>query len=574
MSQNLPSNSSTNSSTNPTTHSTTKKTWDTVITSPSLVREQWLSTELAVKEILAFERRFGTEHLILACHAALPLIVTPELVNLIRINFLDNQLVNKQISWLAEADFLLSSLVRPLDDGLFEVEPSIREVLLVDLEDKFGRERQVELAQFLQFYLERKSDLQQPEEITRTQLWIAQAYTQPDKVIAEITALRNSSLQDSSLSEANPLPKISEQIQFATTLEILAEPLQQTSQQQEYQYLLHDSRVISQLLYGEEEELEQSDIVQEAALLSPVLVRSLSQPPLQTFEFEVATVEVIPAKGRRKTPEINIVKRKEQAQLFIEKLPNDIILEMVSISGGKFLMGSPETEEESSNSERPQHEVTVPPFFMGKYPITQAQWRAVATLPQVNCTLKPDPSGFKGDDLPVETISWDEAVEFCDRISKYTGKNYRLPSEAEWEYACRGGTTTPFHFGETITPELANYNGEYTYGSGTKGENKSQTTPVGSFKVANAFGLFDMHGNVWERCLDDWHDSYKNAPKDGSAWLNQQQKSDNDNQIKMLRGGSWILSPEYCRSASRDLNDFDYDVVGFRVVFASVARIL
>ena len=292
---------------------------------------------------------------------------------------------------------------------------------------------------------------------------------------------------------------------------------------------------------------------------------------LETFGFDVATVEVIPAKGRRGTPEINIVKHREHAQFFPEKLPDNITLEMVSIPGGKFIMGSPKTEEESSNSERPQHEVTVPPFFMGKYPITQAQWRAVATLPQVNRILNPNPSRFKGDDLPVETISWDEAVEFCDRISKYTGKNYRLPSEAEWEYACRGGTTTPFHFGETITPGLANYNGEYTYGSGTKGENRRKTTPVGSFKVANAFGLFDMHGNVLERCLDDWHENYEDAPNDGSPRLKP--INENDNRRKMLRGGSWFVNPENCRSASRDNENFGFndDNVGFRVVFASVA---
>ncbi len=182
-------------------------------------------------------------------------------------------------------------------------------------------------------------------------------------------------------------------------------------------------------------------------------------------------------------------------------------------------MGSPAHEAESSNDESPQHEVTVPPFFMGKYPITQAQWRVVATLPQINHELDPDPSRFKEDDRPVEKISWYESVEFCDRLSKHTKQHYRLPSEAEWEYACRAGTTTPFHFGETITPELANYKGNYTYASAPEGEYREETTQVGSFNLANRFGLYDMHGNVWEWCADHWQGGYEGSPTDGSAWI-------------------------------------------------------
>ena len=152
-------------------------------------------------------------------------------------------------------------------------------------------------------------------------------------------------------------------------------------------------------------------------------------------------------------------------------------------------------------------------------------------------------------------------------LSNKTGKSYRLPSEAEWEYACRAGTTTPFYFGETITTDLANYNGNYIYGSGIKGQYREQTTDVGIFP-ANPFGLFDMHGNIWEWCQDEWHQNYNEAPTDGSAWL-----SDNDNHRVGLRGGSWFDSPKYCRSASRDYVDRAergsfYNHFGFRVVCA------
>ncbi|WP_310833506.1 formylglycine-generating enzyme family protein [Aetokthonos hydrillicola] len=237
---------------------------------------------------------------------------------------------------------------------------------------------------------------------------------------------------------------------------------------------------------------------------------------------------------------------------------------MVAIPGGKFLMGSPEHEAERSSKESPQHEVTVPPFFMGKYPVTQAQWRAVAALPQVNRELEPEPSGFKGDNLPVEQISWYEAVEFCDRVSKHTKRDYRLPSEAQWEYACRAGTTTPFHFGETITPELANYNGNCTYASASEGEYRQKTTPVGSFRVANAFSLYDMHGNVWEWCADKWHYDYEGSPRDGSSWI----EIEGNLVYRLLRGGSWPYNPRTCRSASRFSDNPGYRdyTFGFRAV--------
>jgi formylglycine-generating enzyme required for sulfatase activity len=250
-------------------------------------------------------------------------------------------------------------------------------------------------------------------------------------------------------------------------------------------------------------------------------------------------------------------------KLVKEALGNGIELELVNIPVGSFQMGSPRTEAESTDRERPQHSVMLKSFFMGKYPVTQAQWKAVASFSKIKIDLNPDPSRFKGNNLPVETVSWNEAVEFCARLSQKTGKKYRLPSESEWEYACRSETKTPFHFGETITQELANYDGSTAYGKGPKGAYRKKTTEVGSFKVANAYGLYEMHGNVWEWCQDYWHDSYEGSPADGSAWITGGNASS-----RLLRGGSWVNDPGECRSAFRIglAPDYRLDTFGFRVV--------
>jgi formylglycine-generating enzyme required for sulfatase activity len=243
------------------------------------------------------------------------------------------------------------------------------------------------------------------------------------------------------------------------------------------------------------------------------------------------------------------------SQSFREDLGKGVTLDMVKIPGGTFLMGSPKSEEGHRDSESPQHSVTIAPFYMGKFAVTQAQYQAV---------MGDNPANFKGDQRPVERVSWHDAIAFCQKLSEKTGNHYRLPSEAEWEYACRAGTTTPFYFGETITSDLVNFNGGFTYGAASKGICRGTTTEVGSFPP-NEFGLYDMHGNVWEWCADRWHGNYKGAPIDGNAWM------DGDSNYRLLRGGSWYFNPADCRSAirnfdspdSRDLN------LGFRVVCSS-----
>ncbi len=174
------------------------------------------------------------------------------------------------------------------------------------------------------------------------------------------------------------------------------------------------------------------------------------------------------------------------------------------------------------------------------------------------------PQKFKGEARPVGQVCWLDAQEFCSQLSQLTGRKYRLPSEAEWEYACRAGTTTPFHFGETLTTDLANYNGNYTFAREEKGIDREETTPVGRFPP-NGFGLYDIHGNVWEWCEDHYHSDLSEVPKDGSAWVDENAEND---ALRVFRGCSWLDYPGTCRSACRTAYNPSYrnDFTGFRVV--------
>jgi formylglycine-generating enzyme required for sulfatase activity len=256
-----------------------------------------------------------------------------------------------------------------------------------------------------------------------------------------------------------------------------------------------------------------------------------------------------------------LLTHRRSAQGFLEPLGGEAVeapsLTMLWIPPGRFWMGSPEDEPERRSDEGPQHLVQLQGFFLAQTPITQAQWRQVADWKPNkgerawSKKLNPNPSHFKGDQRPVEQVSWEDAMEFCHRLIQRTGRNYTLPSEAQWEYACRAGTTTQFHFGSTISTKLANYNGKKEYGDGAKGDFPLQTTDVASFP-ANPWGLHDMHGNVWEWCADQWHGNYEGAPEDGSAWIDEEAK-ENENSMngRLLRGGSWGDGPRDCRSAFR-----------------------
>ena len=319
-----------------------------------------------------------------------------------------------------------------------------------------------------------------------------------------------------------------------------------------------------------------------AMIAVPSLKRVISRPLLRTIGFEAASVDET---GKRNPPE------KYSAVVFTQTLGSGVALDMVSIPSGGFTMGSPLDEPERQPNEGPQHHVTLAGFFIGAFPVTQSQWSAVvlAHPDKVRQDLEPSPAFFRGVDLPVESITWSQAEEFCLRLTAVTGRAYRLPSEAEWEYACRAGTTGPFNCGPTITTELANYCGTggavcgfsdntnvgsniyngVTYASGAYGEGpvgvfRGTTTRPGTFPP-NRFGLYDMHGNVWEYCLDKWADSYADAPADGGAFLFGSRDS-----ARILRGGSWSHNPAICRSAYRDSiapsNPGWQGRIGFRVV--------
>lgn len=275
----------------------------------------------------------------------------------------------------------------------------------------------------------------------------------------------------------------------------------------------------------------------------------MSEPVLLPFAYESVRVD---AQGRV------VIRQAHVAQGFVERLPQNPAaaatgLEMVEIPAGRFSMGSPRSE--GADDERPQHPVSVGRFFMARGLVTQAQWQSVMGR-RLACR-------FAGDERPAENISWAEAQQFCERLSRQSGRAYRLPSEVQWEYACRAGTGTPFHSGETLTSDLANYCAEHIFRTEPPGPYRHVTTPAGMFPP-NGFGLYDMHGNLWEWCADTWHADYTGAPSGDTAW-----QTGGDRTGRVVRGGSWHDAPAACRSAARTRYEAGQgdDFVGFRVVW-------
>jgi formylglycine-generating enzyme required for sulfatase activity len=272
------------------------------------------------------------------------------------------------------------------------------------------------------------------------------------------------------------------------------------------------------------------------------------EPALDYFSFKTVRIE------RNKQSSQMIDSPKINVRHFMEDIGDGLRLSMIEIPRGDFLMGSVDAD-----STKPIHSVLVPRFYMGQALITQIQWQSL---------MGGNPSHFKGDEkLPVENVSWLDSMEFCRKLSQKTGRIYRLPSEAEWEYACRAGSTERFAFGSVLNLRLANYKSKYSY------HHYSGRTTLAGSSPANAFGLYDMHGNLWEWCLDEWADNYNDAPVDGSA-RGDANLQDGDKE-HVIRGGSCISLATHCRSASRTHASASYwkHCLGFRVVAVSASTL-
>ncbi|GCA85859.1 serine/threonine-protein kinase pkn1 [Microcystis aeruginosa NIES-2522] len=499
----------------------------------------------------------------LAKRAAFPLSLSPNLLYYLR----QHQDKDNQAPWYAIADILLSSLVRKIDRELYEMSPDVRKLLL----EKLTPEELKSLAYQLQTYIQEQiGDHCSKSVYWQNQQWLALAYLKPSQAVNEIRQLLAEAIKNNNRVRLVRLTALLKNLSAALAdyepLLLLNKPIAA--------YSRGDLNTVGNVLQlsPEDEGTLQKRLIDKVAAIVPYNEN--------LFLFTAETVLV------NKTGQV--IKRKPvKAYFYDENLPEvgkrkeaQNYIRMMYIPQGEFWMGTEDEEIERLvkkygwdryKRERPQRLVKVPAFYMSQTAITQAQWRAVASRKdlKVEKDLDPDPSHFKNRggsptrwDRPVERVNWYDAVEFCARLSKLTGREYRLPSEAEWEYACRAGTTTAFHFGETITADLANYRATETYADEPTGEYRQQTTPVGQFPP-NAFGLYDMHGNVWEWCADTWHDNYNGAPTDGSVWI----KYGADNRSP-LRGGSWYYNPYNCRSAFRDYyyRRDDFFSYGFRVV--------
>ncbi len=539
-------------------------------------------------QIETFLLRYGDLYRELLDYAAIPVVITPELLNYLRMQFAP------KLPWVAEVDLLLSDLCRLVGYEQYVLQSYVREVLLETLDTRLGKSKLESAAKLLIGYVEqqkRHSQYLSDRELKR-QRWSAMAFIDDlkPKVAQELIDEFGQAVGEGKAQ--------------GDLLEVVAITEQLSAQLREFPKVINHARAVGQLLRD-----RTPDLVERLTSLNRQLKQTPSNfPSLRDFDFEVATIEIqsqsepiIPqiqlvpfkyqvakirvteVKQRKgilgignspKQTKVEVIETSRQGRRFLEHINENIDLEIVYVPSGEFLMGSAEGEEGSYDDERPQHLVTVQSFLMGRYPITQAQYKAIMGKNPSRFKDKPD-----SDRRPVEQVSWDDANEFCKRLSDRTGREYLLPSEAQWEYACRAMTSPPaplpegegskrseivyppFHFGETISTKVANYDGS-VYGRGEKRESRGETTPVDYFGVANEFGLCDMHGNVWEWCLDTWHNNYEGAPTDGSARIELNKTS------HLLRGGSWINNPPNCRSAYRltDGRDDHYSLIGFRVL--------
>lgn len=522
------------------------------MTNPSALLPETRSQEIE-QAIASFKRRFTQAHVYLAYHAALPIALTPHLTYCLWANFpMDIAKHDLKMPWIAVADLLLSPLCQEVGHELYEMNADLRNYLLDQMihHPSFGQKRVEELAHFLLSYVQRElnDSKSSTQTLAQAQRWTALAYVYPEVVAHDLAT----TLAELTLSEKT------EWLRLTSLTEAIATPLHQAH----FESLLMYLQGMRQLARGNHIQAESTlkslpahnnQIVVAGVTLpipefqdsnwhiNPIASRATS---LKSFKFETAKLIRQPRFMRLGSRWV-IDRQEQQATLFYEQLEGQVNLEMMRIPEGNYWMGT--AHKEGDYRERPQHRVTIASFFLSRFPVTQAQWRAIAKTTKVRIELNSDPSDFQGDNLPVEHITWFEAIEFCERLQLQTGKPYRLPSEAEWEYACRAGTETPFYFGETISPQLASYDGSKRYRSGPKGRSSKQTSAVSAYNAANAFGLDEMHGNVWEWCADHWYDDHTNAPADGSVRI-----TDHRTFPRVIRGGSWMHEPAVCRSSYRN----------------------
>jgi formylglycine-generating enzyme required for sulfatase activity len=523
------------------------------VISPQVARER----SIAQRQVDRFEQRYGEAMLDFACHGAFPLTLTTDVVYLLRQEYF------AEMDWSVAAELLLSNLCDVVGYDLYAMSVAVRRVLLDRLVERFGSQRVHELAGWMARYIQHRLKIEplgRAKVLGHPSHWTALACLKSDDAVTQAIKAKLGRL----LAESDDP---SERFRLSDLIQSQGDLLAQRGIEPVKLKDLVQQVALDQPLDGDLDGMDQVRSGMAAAGFPELKTAQIeyakitfetkpqTEGTLQPFPFETITVD---RKGKviDKSPQV--------AQAYTETLPEGLNLEMVAIPSGKFIMGSPESEHERFDDKGPQHEVTVRPFFMGKYAVTQIQWRLVAGLPQVERELDDvDPAHFKGADHPVERVSWLDVEEFCLRLSVATGREYRLPSEAQWEYACRAGTITPFHFGDTITGKIANYSSDTVYREEKKVKSRNATTVVGSFPP-NQFGLYDMHGNVFEWCMDDWHSNYDGAPKDGSAWVETAETTS----AKVFLGGSWYDGPRDCRSASRygDSRRFRSGILGFRVV--------
>lgn len=614
--------------------------------------------ERAQRRVERFVARFEPGYYELVCHAALPLVLTPELVSYLRNEFLPG------LPWMAEVDLLLSGLCSQVGYELYVMDTDVRAYVLKMRSETFDAARMGEVANLLISYvryLANNRSQMSDRELT-SQQWAAMVYlgaAERQQVVDEIVE-RFQACSVGGAQVGAGLLGAAEMAQLAEITQSFGEKLAEYPELIEYAELVSDVQLRNIALAAERVErvyevggqrlqlpnemkqtlstkgrirrlrVDEADSAllnelgleiarKEEAGPSPIQGREISDiefPPLQVlefdygeliendvelindtsntfdtfpplepvnfqvatislpqqalevFEFDTAKIEFRRATQQEPLDRWVVVKNRSQARRFVEQLADDLDLEMVAIPGGTFVMGSP-VSESGRYADEAQHEVTVPDCFMGRYPVTQLQWQFIASLPVVNRGLLSNPSRFQDGNYPVHEVSWYDATEFCNRLSAYTRCDYRLPTEAEWEHACRAGTTTPFCFGNTIVPEVANYNNKnYANAYTPRGLYRDRPTPVDGFEVANAFGLCDVHGNVWEWCQDHYG-KYEQTPIDGSAYL-----TNDDGATRVFRSGFWSSNPSDCRSAfrysSKPSNRHNY--FGFRVCCSMISR--